>query len=65
MKELKIPHIDGEKQYNPDELLELQKRLGYPVLVRPSYVIGGQSMFTIYSEKELKRYIAQLDAEFS
>ena len=41
-------------------MLTAAAKLGYPVLVRPSYVIGGQSMFTIFTEEELKRYIQQL-----
>jgi carbamoyl-phosphate synthase large subunit len=61
LEDLNIPHISGEMAYKADELLAAAKKLGYPVLVRPSYVIGGQSMFTIYSEEELKRYIAQLE----
>jgi carbamoyl-phosphate synthase large subunit len=60
LEELKIPHINGEIANHAEDLLSAAAKLGYPVLVRPSYVIGGQSMFTIYSEEELKRYIHQL-----
>ncbi len=60
LEELNIPHISGEMAFKADELIAAAEKLGYPVLVRPSYVIGGQSMFTIYSEEELKRYIVQL-----
>jgi carbamoyl-phosphate synthase large subunit len=60
LEELKIPHINGEIANHAEELLAAASKLGYPVLVRPSYVIGGQSMFTIYSEEELNRYIHQL-----
>jgi carbamoyl-phosphate synthase large subunit len=60
LEELNIPHINGEIANHSEELLAAAAKLGYPVLVRPSYVIGGQSMFTIYSEEELERYIHQL-----
>lgn len=61
LDELAIPHIEGKTASQPEELLEAAKALGYPVLVRPSYVIGGQSMFTIFSEQELEGYIKQLE----
>lgn len=60
LEELDIPHINGEIANHSEEVLAAAAKLGYPVLVRPSYVIGGQSMFTIYTEEELKRYIHQL-----
>ncbi len=42
-----------------EEVLEIVERLGYPVLVRPSYVLGGRAMEIIYSEEELKRYFRE------
>jgi carbamoyl-phosphate synthase large subunit len=60
LEELNIPHIEGRTAMNPKELSEAAEKLGYPVLVRPSYVIGGQSMFTIFSGEELRQYIVQL-----
>ncbi|WP_423801289.1 carbamoyl-phosphate synthase (glutamine-hydrolyzing) large subunit [Neobacillus sp. SAB-20_R2A] len=61
LEELDIPHIEGKTAENAQELLNAATNLGYPVLVRPSYVIGGQSMFTIFSEEELIGYIQQLE----
>lgn len=61
LEDLNIPHIEGQTVSHPDELKEAAEKLGYPVLVRPSYVIGGQSMFTIFSEEELSQYIVQLE----
>jgi carbamoyl-phosphate synthase large subunit len=58
---LGIPHIEGEMATHPEELVEAATKLGYPVLVRPSYVIGGQAMFTIFSEEELRQYIKQFE----
>ncbi|AZU60957.1 carbamoyl-phosphate synthase (glutamine-hydrolyzing) large subunit [Neobacillus mesonae] len=61
LEELKIPHIEGKTVNHPEELVAAAAELGYPVLVRPSYVIGGQAMFTIFSEQELSDYIKQLE----
>ncbi|WP_246943045.1 carbamoyl-phosphate synthase (glutamine-hydrolyzing) large subunit [Bacillus pinisoli] len=62
LQKLEIPHIKGETITEPNQLVEQAKRLGYPVLVRPSYVIGGQSMYIFYKEKELINYISRLQA---
>ncbi len=61
LKELEIPHIKGETVSHPDQLVEKAKELGFPVLIRPSYVIGGQSMFIFYKEEELANYADRLE----
>ncbi|NRD78207.1 carbamoyl-phosphate synthase (glutamine-hydrolyzing) large subunit [Bacillus sp. BRMEA1] len=61
LEDLNIPHIEGKTANQTEELIEAAAELGYPVLVRPSYVIGGQSMFTIFSQTELESYIKQLE----
>jgi carbamoyl-phosphate synthase large subunit len=63
LKDLDIPHINGEAASNPEQLLVAAEKVGYPVLVRPSYVIGGQSMFTFYQKEELENYINQLNTQ--
>ena len=40
-----------------DEALVVANRIGYPVLVRPSFVLGGRGMKTVYSDEELKKYM--------
>nr|WP_263323097.1 carbamoyl-phosphate synthase (glutamine-hydrolyzing) large subunit [Neobacillus sp. Marseille-Q6967] len=65
LEDLSIPHIEGETVTTKEELLKAAAKIGYPVLVRPSYVIGGQAMFTIFSETELKQYIKQLEENAS
>jgi carbamoyl-phosphate synthase large subunit len=40
-----------------DEAIEIAQRIGYPVLVRPSFVLGGRAMELIYNEDDLRRYI--------
>ncbi|MBW4649111.1 MAG: carbamoyl-phosphate synthase large subunit [Kastovskya adunca ATA6-11-RM4] len=39
------------------EALEIAQRIGYPVMVRPSYVLGGRAMEIVYSDTELERYM--------
>ncbi|MBE9127367.1 MULTISPECIES: carbamoyl-phosphate synthase large subunit [unclassified Coleofasciculus] len=40
-----------------EEALDIAKRIGYPVVVRPSYVLGGRAMEIVYSDLELERYM--------
>ncbi|WP_078380404.1 carbamoyl-phosphate synthase (glutamine-hydrolyzing) large subunit [Sutcliffiella halmapala] len=63
LEQVNIPHLKGKIVYSLDGLKEAAKSLGYPVLVRPSYVIGGQSMFTFYQEEELDVYLQQLASQ--
>jgi carbamoyl-phosphate synthase large subunit len=42
---------------NPDEALALARGIGYPLVVRPSYVLGGRAMEVVHSDADLKRYI--------
>jgi len=44
LKELDIPYPEYGAATNVDEAVEIAKRVGFPVLVRPSYVLGGQKM---------------------
>lgn len=58
---LDIPHIKGEMVYDPKLLKETAEKLGFPILVRPSYVIGGQSMVIFYKKEDLDEYVNNLD----
>ncbi|MET3696214.1 carbamoyl-phosphate synthase large subunit [Bacillus oleivorans] len=60
LRKLEIPHIAGQTANKPDELIEVASLLGFPVLVRPSYVIGGQSMFIFHKVEELLHYTNRL-----
>ncbi|GER68944.1 carbamoyl-phosphate synthase [Weizmannia acidilactici] len=60
LDELSIPHIKGHIAYDAEEMKAAAKDLQFPVLVRPSYVIGGQSMFIFYHENELDAYAESL-----
>jgi carbamoylphosphate synthase large subunit/REP element-mobilizing transposase RayT len=42
---------------NTDEAVAIAKKIGYPVLVRPSFVLGGRAMELVYNEEDLRRYM--------
>jgi len=54
---LGIPQPPGAGVTSVEEALNVARNLGYPVLVRPSYVLGGRAMEIVYSEPELIRYL--------
>lgn len=60
LSNLNIPHIKGEIASDKEMVLEAAEALGFPVLVRPSYVIGGQYMKIIYKKADLEEYILSL-----
>ena len=57
LTDLEIPQPKGYGVYNLEEALDAAKKLGFPVLVRPSYVIGGRGMQLVYNDDELTVYI--------
>ena len=63
LDQLHIPHITGHIVHQSEELPTLVNELGFPVLIRPSYVIGGQSMFICYNEMELKYYVDRIQKD--
>jgi carbamoyl-phosphate synthase large subunit len=54
LKELEIPYPEYGVAHDVDEAIEVAKRVSYPVLVRPSYVIGGQRMRIVINDQELE-----------
>jgi carbamoyl-phosphate synthase large subunit len=56
LDELGIPQPPGAGVISLEEGLKVAALIGYPVLVRPSYVLGGRAMEIVYSDEELKRY---------
>jgi len=54
---LGIPQPPGAGVTSVEEAVNVAKTLGYPVLVRPSYVLGGRAMEIVYNEPELVRYL--------
>lgn len=63
LQSLNIPHIAGFTVEYKEQLTERAKEIGFPVLLRPSYVIGGQSMFICYSEEELFHYVKRIEQD--
>ncbi|PDO11708.1 MAG: carbamoyl phosphate synthase large subunit [Candidatus Reconcilbacillus cellulovorans] len=59
LRELGIPQPPGGTVTSVDEAVGLARRLGYPILVRPSYVLGGRAMEIVYSDDELLEYMAE------
>jgi carbamoyl-phosphate synthase large subunit len=57
LDELSIPQPPGAGVTSLDEGLKVAELIGYPVLVRPSYVLGGRAMEIVYNATELVRYI--------
>ena len=55
---LGIPQPKGTTVFTADEAAEAAAELGYPVLVRPSYVLGGQGMEIAYDEKHIREYMS-------
>jgi carbamoyl-phosphate synthase large subunit len=60
LKELNIPYPKYGTAYNTDDAIEVAKEVGYPVLVRPSYVLGGQRMRIVINEEELESSVLSL-----
>jgi len=60
LKDLDIPYPEFGVATDPDSALEVSKQIGFPLLVRPSYVLGGQSMKIVINEKELERHIIDI-----
>ena len=60
LKELEIPYPDYGTAYDADEAIEVANKVGYPVLVRPSYVLGGQRMRIVINDEELEKAVVSL-----
>ncbi len=58
MKNLGIPMPESGMASNLDEALSVAERIGYPLIVRPSYVLGGRGMEVVYDEEMLREYVA-------
>ncbi|GBF75499.1 carbamoyl phosphate synthase large subunit [Paenibacillus sp. 598K] len=59
LRKLDIAQPEGKTVISVDEAVETASGLGYPVLVRPSYVLGGRAMEIVYSDQELLTYMEQ------
>jgi carbamoyl-phosphate synthase large subunit len=57
LQELGIPQPENGMASSVDEAREIAARIGYPVLVRPSYVLGGRAMAIVYDQEQLEKYV--------
>jgi carbamoyl-phosphate synthase large subunit len=58
MRELGIPQPESGMASTLEEALDVAARIGYPLMVRPSYVLGGRAMEVVHDEEMLKHYVA-------
>lgn len=59
LKKLRIPQAPYGTGYSVEEAKEIAAKIGYPVLVRPSYVLGGRAMEVVYDEVQLEEFMKQ------
>lgn len=57
IRELGIPQPENDKAATAEEAKRVARRFGYPVLLRPSYVLGGRAMAIVYDEESLDHYV--------
>ncbi len=60
LKDMNIPYPRYGVATDADSALEVARRIGYPVLVRPSYVLGGQRMRIVINDDELERHVLSI-----
>ena len=65
LQELGIPQPLGKTCFTKEEALVIANEIGFPVLVRPSYVLGGRAMEIVYDEKDLSHYMTNAVKESS
>ncbi len=59
LDKLKLKQAEAGTATNEAEAIEVANRIGYPVLVRPSFVLGGRAMMIVYCDEELSRYMRE------
>ena len=59
LDEIGLKQAEAGTAVTEDEAAEVAARIGYPVLVRPSFVLGGRAMMIVYDEDELRRYMRE------
>ncbi|MGJ9665389.1 carbamoyl-phosphate synthase large subunit [Staphylococcus aureus] len=59
LRKINVPQPQGKTATSPEEALANAAEIGYPVVVRPSYVLGGRAMEIVDNDKELENYMTQ------
>ena len=57
MEKLEIPMPESGMAVNVEEAIEIANQIGYPVMVRPSYVLGGRGMEVVYDDESMTQYM--------
>lgn len=65
LRKLQIPQPQGETAMEIEEAVAIANRISYPVLVRPSYVLGGRAMEIVHNDDDLRIYMATAVKEIS
>ena len=65
LHKLDIPQPTGETAFEVEEAVKIANKIGYPVLVRPSYVLGGRAMEIVHNDEDLRVYMATAVQEIS
>ena len=60
LKENNVPYPEFGSVTSAEEAVEMSKELGFPLLVRPSYVLGGQSMKIVINEEDLEHHVVDI-----
>ena len=59
LRDLDIPQAPGKTAVTVEEAVAVADEIGYPVLVRPSYVLGGRAMQIVYNQADLEKYMRE------
>ena len=65
LKEIEIPQPEGTAVTSMEEAYDAVEKLGYPVIVRPSYVIGGSAMQVVYDKVTFEKYMKEAVKSFN
>ncbi|MBN2406570.1 MAG: carbamoyl-phosphate synthase large subunit [Elusimicrobia bacterium] len=59
LKKMGIPHPKWGEARSPEEAFRIVSKIGYPLILRPSYVLGGRGMRIVFNEEEVRKYLSK------